>query len=41
MKKSAMIVIVVLAAALGVVVFAVDSMRRAAVLRGRAPSQTV
>ncbi|WP_315329064.1 efflux RND transporter periplasmic adaptor subunit [Treponema socranskii] len=41
MKKSAMIVIVVLAAALGVVVYAVYSMRRAAVMRGRAPSQTV
>ncbi len=41
MKKSTVIVIVVLAAALGVVVYAVYSMRRAAVMRGRAPSQTV
>ena len=41
MKKSAVIVIVVLAAALGVGGYAFYSMRRTAAMRGRAPSQTV
>ena len=41
MKKSAVIVIVVLAAALGVGAYAFYSTRHAAAARGRAPSQTV
>ena len=41
MKKSTVIVIVVLAAALGVGGYAFYSMRRTAAMRGRAPSQTV
>ncbi|MGI5105663.1 efflux RND transporter periplasmic adaptor subunit [Treponema socranskii] len=41
MKKSTMIVIVVLAAALGVGGYAFYSTRHAAAMRGRAPSQTV
>lgn len=41
MKKSAVIVIVVLAAALGVGGYAFYSMRRTAAMRGRTPSQTV